>query len=86
MKRLTKKQIRQQKHHKPKDRKITVLIDNIPVEVYKCNKRKLTHDEAIEGLEYIKKVSRYLPGKMEKRYYWCCQCEAYHLTKQEFKR
>lgn len=86
MKKLTKKQIRQQKRNKPVSQKITVLIDNIPTEVYKCNKRKLTKLEAIEGLDHIKKVSRYLPGKMEQRYYWCMQCASYHLTKQEFRR
>ncbi len=86
MKRLTKKQIRQQKYQNRKDQKITVSIDNIPTEVYKCNKKKLTYAEAIEALNHIKKVSKYLPGRMERRYYWCFQCTAYHLTKQEFKR
>ena len=39
--------------------------------------------EAKAALDYIKKLKEYLPGRMEKRIYYCKRCEAYHLTKQE---
>ena len=48
-----------------------------------CNKRKFdTTDEAEQALKHINEVSKYLPKRMERRYYWCHRCEGYHLTKQ----
>ena len=49
-----------------------------------CNKHPYkTIAEAKAALDYIKKLKEYLPGRMEKRIYYCKRCEAYHLTKQE---
>lgn len=48
-----------------------------------CKKRQFaTTAEAEQALVHIKEVSKYLPKRMETRFYWCDRCGAYHLTKQ----
>ena len=50
----------------------------------KCNKKKLDKIKAMLILSEIK--NKYNRKRLEKRLYYCSECRAYHLTKQDKKR